>query len=335
MGVNLRDLTLRHEIELSALSGKKIAIDAFNMIYQFLATIRQRDGTPLMDSSGNITSHLSGLFYRTTNLLEQGVLPCFIFDGRPPEEKKETVEAREKIREEAAIKYEEAKEAGRLEEARKYAQQTSHLTQEMIKEAKELISAMGLPWIQAIVEGEAQAAYMARHGQVWAVASQDYDALLFGTPRLIRNLSISGRKKVPGKSIYKEVKLELIDLSETLNFLAIDISALIKIAILIGTDYNPKGYAGIGPKTALKIVREGKFEEYAEKIPNWRKIFNIFTNPPITKDYSLEWRRPDEEKIREILIQRHDFSELRVTNALKKILKSESKKAQKGLTDFI
>ncbi|MBD3263330.1 flap endonuclease-1 [Candidatus Woesearchaeota archaeon] len=324
MGVNLRDLTIRHEINLSKLTGKKIAIDAYNIIFQFLSSIRQRDGTPLMDSEGNITSHLSGLFYRTSKILEQGIKPCFVFDGRPPEEKRETVEARKKIREEAREKYEAAKAAGRLAEARKYAQQTSKLTKEMVSESKELISAMGLPWIQAIADGEAQAAYMANKGQVWAVVSQDYDTLLFGTPRLIRNFSMS-----------KNQPLEMIDLSETLNFLAIDINAFIKIAILVGTDYNPKGYKGIGPKTALKIVRRGDFQEYADKISNWRRIQKIFTKPPITIDYTLNWTEPNEEKLRKILIERHEFSAKRVNNALKRILKGESKRNQKGLGDYL
>jgi len=335
MGVNLRELTIKHEIDLNKLTNKKIAIDSFNILYQFLSTIRQKDGTPLMDNQGNITSHLSGLFYRTTNLLEAGILPCFVFDGRPPTEKKETVEERERIREEARIKYEKAKKAGKIEEARKYAQQTAHLTQEMINESKELINALGLPWVQAIAEGEAQAAYLASKGQVWAVASQDYDALLFGTPRLIRNLSISGRKKIPGKAIYKEVKSEMIDLAETLNFLALDIESFIKVAILIGTDYNPRGYSGIGPKTALKIVREGKFEEYSDKIPNWKRIMNIFTKPALTKDYDLTWKKPNQEKLRKILVEKHDFSEQRFDSALKKIAKAEDKKKQKGLSDFI
>jgi len=335
MGVNLRELTIRHNIEFKDLAGKKIAIDAFNVIYQFLSTIRQRDGTPLMDNQGNITSHLSGLFYRTTKLIEAGIQPCFVFDGQAPAAKADTQAERRRIREEARVKYEAAKKAGKIEEARKYAQQTARLTPAMINEAKELISALGLPWVQAMGDGEAQAAYMAKHGQVWAVASQDYDALLFGTPRLIRSLSVSGRKKVPGKAMYVDVKPEMIDLSETLNFLGIDIEAFVKLAILVGTDYNPHGYKGIGPKTALKIVREGKFEEYADKISNWKKVKNIFMKPAITKDYDLTWRKPNEAKLREILVERHQFSEQRLTSSLKKISQAEDKKKQKGLRDFI
>ena len=335
MGINLRELTIRHNIELKDLSGKKLAVDANNTIYQFLSTIRQRDGTPLMDEAGNVTSHLSGLFYRTINFMEAGIKPCFVFDGRPPAEKKGTVEARERIREEAREKFEKAKKAGKFAEARKYAQQTAKLTQPMVTESKELISAMGLPWVQAIAEAEAQAAYMAQKGQFWAVASQDYDALLFGTPRLVRNLTVSGRKKIPGKVAYREVKPELIDLAETLNFLAIDIDALVKLAILIGTDYNPKGYTGIGPKTALKIVREGKFEEYTDKVPGWKRIHSLFIKPAVAKDYDLAWKKPKIDKIREILVERHQFSEQRFESGIKKISKIEDKEKQKGLGDYL
>ncbi len=332
MGVNLKDLVLKHRIELEDLKGKKLAIDTFNILYQFLATIRQADGAPLKDSHGNITSHLSGIFYRTVNLLEAGILPCFVFDGRPPEEKFATTEAREEIREEARKKYADALEKGDLEEAKKYAQQTSRLTSEMISESKELISAMGLPWVQAIAEGEAQAAYMCAKGHVWAAASQDYDSLLFGTPRLIRNLTISQRKKVAGKLEYTKTEIELIDLSETLNFLQLDITGFVKLGLLVGTDYNPGGVQGIGPKTALKVVREGKFDEYKDKIPNYERIKNLFLKPLTTPDYGLEWKKPDEKKIKEILVERHGFKEDRIDAAIKRITGVD--RGQKGLTEF-
>lgn len=334
MGVDLRDLVIKHPIEIADLKGKKIAIDAFNTIYQFISIIRQPDGTPLMDNQGHITSHLSGLFYRTANLLAAGIQPCFAFDGRAPEEKKAMQEEREKIRESAREKFKEAQAAGETEKARLYAQQTARLTTSMIQESKELLNAMGLPWVQALAEGEAQAAAMAIRGHVWAVASQDYDTLLFGSPRLIRNLSISGRKKIPNKKAYVEVKPEIIDLAESLNFLGMDIEALVRIALLIGTDYNPKGVEGIGPKTALKVVREGKFEDYADKIPNWKNLKSIFLKPAITTDYTLSWTEPNIDKIKEILVTRHNFAEERVDSTLGKLAKLKDAKNQKGINDF-
>ncbi len=332
MGINLKDLVIKHPIELEDLKGKKLAVDAFNTIFQFLSIIRQPDGAPLKDSHGNVTSHLSGLFYRTTNLLEAGIMPAFVFDGKAPEEKQATQEAREQVRAEAREKHAEAIEKGNLEEAKKYAQQTSRLTGEMIAESKELLDAMGVPWVQALSEGEAQCAYITKKGHVWATASQDYDALLYGTPRLVRNLSISGKKKIAGTLKYQKVSIELIDLAETLNFLGMDIDSLIKVALLIGTDYNPGGVAGIGPKTALKVVREGKFSEYEAKIPNWKRLFSLFKDAPATTDYSLNWKQPDEKKVKEILVGRHDFKEDRVASTLKRITGID--RGQKGLGEF-
>ena len=330
MGVNLRELLIKHQIELDALSGKKIAIDAFNVLFQFLATIRQADGKPLTDSKGNVTSHLSGLFYRTINLLEAGVKPVFVFDGKAPMEKAAVQEEREAIREEARAKFAEALEKGELEEARKFAQQTSRLTRDMVQEAKELISAMGLPWVQAMAEGEAQAAFMCLKGDVWAVASQDYDSLLFAAPRLIRNLTISGKRKQNAKMI--DVEMELIDLSECLNFHSMDIERLVELALLIGTDYNPGGVQGIGPKTALKVIKERKFSEYVDKIHNWQRLKQLFLKPITSTDYVLEWKAPDAGEIKEILVERHGFSSDRIDVAIKRI---QQKNAQAGLSDFV
>jgi len=334
MGINLRELVLKHKIELEDLKGKKLGVDAFNILYQFLSTIRQQDGSLLVDSKGNVTSHLSGIFYRTINLLEAGILPCFVFDGQAPEEKYGTQEARESVREEARKKHIEALEKEDFEEARKFAQQTSRLTREMVSETKELISAMGLPWVQAPAEGEAQASLMCRKGDVWAVASQDYDALLFASPRLVRNLTISGKKKVAGKDSFVKTEIELIDLSETLNYMQMDIEGFVKMGLLIGTDYNPGGVSGIGPKTALKVIREGKFDEYKSKLPNGEKLKNLFLKPYTTKDYDLEWKKPNPEKIKEIMVSRHEFSEERIDSALKRITSESEKRNQKALGDF-
>ena len=331
MGVNLRDLLIKHKIELEDLKGKKLAVDTYNVLFQFLSIIRQPDGTPLKDSKGNVTSHLSGLFYRTINLIEAGIKPVFVFDGQAPEEKVGTQIAREAIREEARAKHAEALAAGQLEEARKFAQQTSRLTKDMVRESKELISAMGLPWVQAMAEGEAQAAYMCRKGDVWAVASQDYDSLLFAATRLVRNLTISGKRKQNSKTI--DIDIELIDLAECLNFLSLDIELLVELALLIGTDYNPGGVSGVGPKTALKVIREKKFADYENKIPNANRLKQLFLKPTIVSDYSLEWKAPNANKIKEILVERHEFSEERIDAAIKRLAKSPQN--QPNLDEFL
>ncbi|HEY9247084.1 MAG TPA: flap structure-specific endonuclease, partial [Candidatus Methanoperedens sp.] len=188
MGVDLGDLFEKKEIEISELKGKVIAIDAFNALYQFLSIIRQRDGTPLMDSHGEITSHLSGFLYRTTNLVEEGIKPVFVFDGEPPSFKAATIEERKKIRALAMEKWEEAKALG-SEDVLKFAQASSQIKGNMIEDAKRLLGFMGFPVVQAPSEGEAQASFMVQNNDAYAVGSQDYDALLFGAPVVVRNLT--------------------------------------------------------------------------------------------------------------------------------------------------
>lgn len=327
MGIPLKDVVVKKSISIESLSGKKVAMDSYNILYQFLSAIRQRDGTPLKDKDGNITSHLTGLFYRTIKLMQAGIKPCFVFDGDAPELKAETKESRAKIKTEAEKKYLAALDAGDMEMARKYAQQTSRITSDMIKEAKELLSAMGLPSVQALGDAEAQAAYMCQKGQVWAVVSQDYDSILFGAPRVVRNLTVSQRKK--GGKI---VTPEMIDLALTLNELKIDLPKLVDAAILIGTDYND-GVKGIGPKTAIKVVQEDRFSEYTSKLPRVSSVQNIFLKPATTTNYTLEWKPLDIKKIKEILCQRHGFSEARINSALG-LSKSQTAKGQSSLDNF-
>ncbi|HMB45716.1 MAG TPA: flap structure-specific endonuclease, partial [Candidatus Methanoperedens sp.] len=171
MGVDLGDLFERKEIELSDLKGKVIAIDAFNTLYQFLSIIRQRDGTPLIDSHGEITSHLSGFLYRTTNLIEEGIKPVYVFDGIPPVFKNNTIEERQKIRAKAQEKWDEAKTRGDDKEAFKHAQASSRIKGNMIEDTKSLLEYMGIAVVQAPSEGEAQASSMVKDGKSYAAGS--------------------------------------------------------------------------------------------------------------------------------------------------------------------
>jgi flap endonuclease-1 len=324
LGVDLKDIVSRREISLDQLSSKIIAIDAYNTLYQFLSIIRQPDGTPLMDRQGRITSHLSGLFYRNANLMEKGIKLVYVFDGEPPSLKEMEIKRRTKVKEEALIKYEEALKRGALEEAKRYAQVTAQLKDYMIEDATRLLDLMGIPWIQAPSEGEAQAAHMAAKGDVWAAASQDYDSLLFGAPRLVRNITITGKRKLPRKEVYIEVVPEVVELSQVLSELGITRELLVDIGILIGTDYNP-GVKGIGPKTALKLVREhGSLEKISPKIeeayPDVKlgQIRLIFLKPTVTDAYQLKWKPLDTGGIIDFLCHERDFSEDRVRAALEK-----------------
>ncbi|MBI5060963.1 MAG: flap endonuclease-1, partial [Candidatus Aenigmarchaeota archaeon] len=249
MGVNLSPLLEPKEIDIEELSGKKIAVDAFNWIYQFLSIIRQADGEPLKDSHGRITSHLSGLFYRTVKLLEARIRPIYVFDGEPPAFKAEEAARRREVRESAAREWKSALERGDLAEARKHAQRAVSLDDEMLEDSKKLLEAIGIPVIQAPGEGEALASAIVKNRDAYAVATQDYDSLLFGAPRLVRNLSVTGKKK-RGDS-YVVVKPEMIVLDDVLQKNEISQNQLILLGILVGTDYNPGGVPGYGPKKAL------------------------------------------------------------------------------------
>ncbi|HIQ10322.1 MAG TPA: flap endonuclease-1 [Euryarchaeota archaeon] len=322
MGVAIREIVPKQEISFDELKAKKIALDAYNALYQFLSAIRQPDGKPLLDKKGRVTSHLSGLFYRTVKLVELGIQPVYVFDGKPPELKQKTLEKRKKQRENARKKWEEALEKGELEEARKYAQAASKLNEEMVADAKELLTAMGIPWVQAPSEGEAQAAYMVSKGDVWASGSQDYDSLLFGAERLVRNLAVVGKRKLPGKNIYVDVAPELIQLDDVLRTLGIDRKKLIWIGILVGTDFNEK-VPGVGPKRALALVKEhDSLDEIFRALGykpdyDWEAVEKIFLEPEVTDDYVIEFRKPDRDKVLEILVEKHDFSRERVEKALK------------------
>ncbi len=340
MGVDLGDLVPRETTDLSSLSGKTVAIDAYNALYQFLAIIRQPNGTPLMDHTGRVTSHLSGLFYRTCNLLELGIKVIYVFDGVPPALKEAEIKRRMRMKEEAIKKYELALKEGKIEEARMYAQMTSRLKDYMTEDAKRLLTLMGVPWVQAPSEGEAQAAHLAKKGDADFCASQDYDSLLFGAPSLLRNLTISGRRKLPRKNVYVEVTPEIIELEQVLKELNITHEQLIDIGILIGTDFNPEGIKGIGPKSALKLIKtHGSLEAALPAIKNAEfpvdpaEIREIFLHPNVTDNYRLMWKEADVNGVVDFLCGERDFSESRVRKALNKAIEGMRKARAKRTLD--
>ena len=342
MGLNIRDIVPRKEIEISDLKGKIIVVDAFNTLYQFLSTIRQPDGTPLMDSKKRVTSHLSGIFYRNVSLLSEGIKLVYVFDGIPPELKYKTGRIRRENREVARERFENAKSEEDLEAMKRYAGQLTRLNKEMIEESKELLEAMGLGVIQAPGEGEAQAAYLTRvKKEVYASASQDYDSLLFGASRLIQNLTLARKRKTVSGWI--EIKPELIELERVLNYLEINIDQLICLGILVGTDYNPKGIPGIGQKKALGLVKKYHqpvliFNQVEEQMMNlseedrfdWQEIFSLFKKPNVV-EADVKFPKLNEDKIKKILVEEHDFSEERVEKQLEKLRSAKEKQKQKTL----
>jgi flap endonuclease-1 len=337
LGVNLRGLVPIETVDLKDLSGKTLAVDAFNALYQFLAIIRQPDGTPLKDATGKITSHLSGFFYRTSNLIEMGIKPVYVFDGVPPVLKRAEIERRHQIKVEAAVHYEKAIARGDLPKARMMAQASMTMKDYMKDDAHRLLGLLGLPWVQAPSEGEAQAAHMTKNGAADYCASQDYDSLLFGAQMLLRNVTISGRRKLPSKGVYVDVVPELVQLDKVLKECGITHEQLIDVGILIGTDFNPDGIKGLGPKTALKMIKQhGTLENALPHIKNAtlpyppETIREIFLHPNVTDTYTLDWREPDVEGVVNFLVREKDFSEDRVRKALEKMTQGSAK--QKGKT---
>lgn len=347
MGIKINELVkdVRKTISFENLLNKKISIDAFNSIYQFLAIIRQRDGTSLMDLEGNVTSHLSGLFYRNIKFLEYNIKPIYVFDGKPPELKLNTINERRKIKADAKEKMIKAQESEDFKEARKFAQLTSKLDSDMIEESKLLMKYMGIPVVDAPSEGEAQSAYLVSRGDAWASASQDYDTLLFGGERFLRNFSVNRSKKVRDTTV--SLDIEYISLSKFLDNLGITREQLIDMGILIGTDFFP-GIKGIGQHKAFDLIKKHNSLENMLKnniqvsgkqlnidIELVDRVKEIFLSPNINRDYpKITWRKVDYDKLEELLVEKHNFSKIRVDSALKKLRDLDSDKKQISLDSF-
>ncbi|MDG6913779.1 MAG: flap endonuclease-1 [Nitrososphaerota archaeon] len=322
MGVDFGDSIPREKIQLEDIAGWRLAVDGYNTLYQFLAIIRGADGGHLKDAQGRVTSHISGLFYRNVNLIELGMKLVYVFDGRPPELKMEEIRRRAEQRREAKDQYLRALQAGEMAQARKYAGASTVLKREMVSDAKELLDAMGIPWVDAPSEGEAQASVMAMEGTVNAVASQDHDSLVFGAPVLVRNVTISGKRRLPSKGIVVNVVPERINLAAVLAATGLSREQLVDYAILLGTDFNPDGFEGVGPATALKYLKKyGRLEEIKElEAPlqgvNFTEIRALYLDAPAVKGVRPEWGPLDKNRLVSFLVREHSFSRDRVEAAI-------------------
>lgn len=334
MGLQIGEIVSRKAIGFEELRGKTIAIDAFNAIYQFLSSIRQADGTPLMDSNGNTTSHLSGLFYRNVSLLSEGIKLIYVFDGVSHKLKDKTKEKRAEAKDLAMEKYERAMIKGDFVEAGKYAKQNVRFEEGMLDECKELLDAMGIAVVQAPSEGEMQCAELVKEGEAYAVGSQDYDALVVGGRRLIQNLTLARKRKTRTGTV--DISPEMIDYEKVLNELGIDGDQLICLAILVGSDFNPGGVKGLGPKKSLALVKEKKypveiFKEVEDRMDfDWKDVFEIFKKPDVKKE-RIVFPKLNRDKIIDILVKRHDFSLDRVEKQLEKLEVGKKKAGQRTL----
>lgn len=337
MGVNLKDLFEREEIIIDSLAGKTLAIDAYNMLYQFLTTIRTPDGQLLTNNAGAVTSHIIGLFSRTTNLLSKNIKLIFVFDGKPPTLKLHELHRRAEAKKTAQQHYEKAAKEKDIPTMKKYASRTTRLDNNMVADAKKLLQLLGIPVIQAPSEGEAQCAHIVKKGQAWAVASQDYDSLIQGTPRLIQNLTLAGKRKIRGTLSTTTIQPSMILLQENLQRLHLTQEQLIYLAMLVGTDYNIGGIHGIGPKKALTLVKKHHTPEALFKAAEWnnhfelpwKELFHAIKNTTVTNDYTLTPTTPDTEKLTTFLVDNNNFSLERVQKSLQPL-----QKKQTGLNQF-
>ncbi len=318
MGCNLRDLAPARPIDLSDLSGQRVAVDVFLNAYQFITSMTGEDGKPL-SYKGKPVSHLMGFLDRASIMVSEGIDPVFIFDGKPHNLKRETLDGRKERKVEAVEKWEAAVREGDMAAAKKLGPQTAEYNREMVAETKRLFDCMGLTWLEAPMEAEGASAVRCKRGEVGAVASQDWDTLLYGSPVMVRNLTAHGTRKFG-----RVMQAERIVLSEMLGELGITHEQLVDLGIMIGTDFHP-GFKGIGPKTGLKLIREhGNLEAVAEvkghEVPeNISEIRSLFLEHPVGPDPLPESTKAVEEDMRGFLQDEMGFSEQRMRRALDRL----------------
>ncbi len=340
MGCNLKDLATPHDIELRDLSGQRVAIDTFLVAYQFITTIRARgdgqDGGPLRDGKGRPISHLMGFLDRSTVMVENGIDPVFVFDGRPHQLKQDTLNQRKERRKTAVAKWEAAVESEDWTAAQRLGAQVVSYTPEMVAETQQMFDLLGIAWVEAPMEAEGAASVRCRNKEVAAVASQDWDVLLYGSPVMVRNLMSHG-----SRSYGRVLKAERIVLEELLEKHDITHEQLVDLGIMVGTDFHP-GIRGIGPKTGLKLIREhGTLEAVCQvkdkEVPdNIDEIRAIFLEHPIGDDALPQSGMADEAGLRKYLQDERGFSEQRIVRALDRMAKAGRlrKAGQSTLLDF-
>jgi flap endonuclease-1 len=338
MGCNLRDLANAQSFDLKELAGKTIGIDAFLVAFQFITSMRNRgaegDGGPLTNSKGQPVAHLMGFLERTTTLLELGLKPVYVFDGKHPELKADVITQRRERRAKAEKEWKEALAEGDYERAQKMGQRAANYTPEMQAQTKKLLDLLGVPWVEGEAEGEGQAAVMARRGEIDIVATQDWDALLYGSPILIRNLMSHGSRRMG-----RVISAERIILDDLLSEHQISREQLVDLAIMIGTDFHP-GIKGIGPKTGLKLIKEhGDIETICQvkgkDVPErLAEIREIFLNHPACDVDSIQQGNVDETELRSFLIDEFEFGEKRFERNMKRLSGRIRSTGQSSLFQF-
>ena len=328
LGVLLTPILKKQQTSFKALYGKSFAVDASIELHQFLALVRKPDGSLFTDPNGRVTSHLIGLLTRTTRLVTDYKLrPVFVFDGRPNPLKRATIETRRRVQQKSQTEYVQAIAAKDYSRAWSKVVMTGRVTGEVVAGSKRLLSLMGIPWLVALEDGEAQASFMAARGDVWAVGSKDYDCLLFGSPILARYLTLTGREYLPSKKTSRPLIPELVMLADNLEALGISREQLVDLALLVGTDFNA-GVMGIGPKKGLSLIRKyGTAEKLPEEIrsdlpDDLDQVRNIFLHPRVLENYSLKATPPDPDGIVAFLSGERAFARARVEKVADRLVES-------------
>ena len=336
----LTPILKREQTSLKALKGTSFAIDASIEIHQFLALVRRRDGSLFSDSQGRVTSHLIGLLTRTSRLIADfDMKPVFIFDGKPNPLKRRTIEMRRDARKKAEAEYVEAVSKKDYSKAWSKAVMTGRVTGLVLEDSKHLLTLMGIPWLEALEDAEAQASFMAARGDVWAVGSKDYDCLLYGAPILARYLTLTGREWLPAQRRSRPLIPELIRLSENLALLGITREQLVDLAILVGTDFN-QGVKGIGPKKALKLVHDyGSIEQMPEEIrskltEDLNNVRQVFLKPRVLEKYLLKRSPPDRDGLIRFLSEERGFNKERVERLTERLTR-RSEITDAGLDNWL
>lgn len=324
------------ENEIKNYFGRKIAIDASMSIYQFLIAVRS-DGSQLTNEAGEITSHLMGMFYRTIRMIENGIKPVYVFDGKPPLMKSGELAKRKEKREEAQKGLAQAEETGDAESMEKFSRRLVKVTPEHNNECKKLLKLMGIPYIEAPCEAEAQCAALVKSGKVYATGTEDMDALTFGSNVLLRHLTFSEARKMPIREFYLDRVLTELELSH---------DEFIDLCILLGCDYCDS-IKGIGPKRAVDLIKQYKsIEEIIKHIDTNKYILpeewpyqearELFKNPEVLQDedVNLKWEAPNEEELVKFLVEEKGFNEERIRSGVKKVLKARKGSTQGRLDSF-
>ena len=340
MGVMLTPILKREQTSLNALKGTSFAVDASIEIHQFLALVRKRDGSLFTDSQGRVTSHLIGLLTRTSRLIADfDIKPVFVFDGKPNQLKRRTIEMRREARKKAEVEYIEAVSKKDYAKAWSKAVMTGRVTGSVLDDSKRLLTLMGVPWLEALEDAEAQASYMAARGDVWAVGSKDYDCLLYGAPILARYLTLTGREWLPAQRRSRPLIPELIKLSENLALLEITREQLVDLAILVGTDFN-QGVKGIGPRKALKLVHDyGSIEQMPQEIrskltEDLNSVRRVFLKPRVLEEYVLKRSPPDRDGLVKFLSEERGFNKERVERLTERLIR-RGEKTDAGLENWL